>query len=297
MPILEVRHLTKRWPTGRLALDDVSFDMHEGEILGLLGHNGAGKSTIMGITLGMVRPDAGEVRIGGRSVQRDRGGALRQIGAIYEAAVFYDYLSGWQNLRVFCSLSGWWDEAEVKQVVRMVNLTRAIHQKTATYSHGMRQRLALAQALLPRPRLLLLDEPTDGLDPEGILEFRQLILHLREHHGLTIMLNSHLLGEVEQMCDRCVIMKDGRKMFEGAVPSQEKTRRIYQLETNDMGLAREVLARAGAVMDKNGIVEVPTAMEPHELAAILVHGHVQVTTWQPHKRTLEEFYLGMSSKS
>lgn len=297
MALLEVKHLTKRWPTGRLALDDVSFEVKEGEILGLLGHNGAGKSTIMGITLGMVRPDQGEVRIGGRSVQKDRPGALSQIGAIYEAAHFYDYLSGWQNLRVFCSLSGWWDEAEVKRVVQMVNLTRAIQQKTATYSHGMRQRLALAQALLPQPRMLLLDEPTDGLDPEGIREFRELILHLRKHHGLTIMLNSHLLGEVEQMCDRCVIIKDGKKVFEGAVPSQEKTRRMFQLETNDMGLAREVMERTGAKMDKHGIVEVPMNMEPHELVAALVQGGVQVGSWQSHRRTLEELYMGLSSKS
>jgi ABC-2 type transport system ATP-binding protein len=297
MAILEIKHLTKRWPTGRLALDDVSFEVREGEILGLLGHNGAGKSTIMGITLGMVRPDVGEVRIGGRSVQRDRAAALRQIGAIYEAACFYDYLSGWQNLRVFCSLSGWWDEAEAKNVVKMVNLPRAIHQKTATYSHGMRQRLALAQALLPRPRMLLLDEPTDGLDPEGIREFRELILHLRQHHGLTIMLNSHLLGEVEQMCDRCVIIKDGRKVFEGSVPSQEKTRRSFQLETDDMGLAREVMDRAGAKMDKHGLVEVPLKMEPHDLVAALVHGGVKVNLWQPHRRTLEELYMGLSSKT
>ena len=297
MALLEVRHLTKRWPTGRLALDDVSFEVQQGEILGLLGHNGAGKSTIMGITLGMVRPDTGEVRIGGRSVQKDRSGALQQIGAIYEAAVFYDYLSGWQNLRVLCSLSGWWVEAEVKRVVQMVNLNRAIHQKTATYSHGMRQRLALAQALLPQPKILLLDEPTDGLDPEGIREFRELILHLRQHQGMTIMLNSHLLGEIEQMCDRCVIIKDGKKVFAGPVPSQEKTRRIFQLETSDIGLAREVLDRAGATMDKHGIVEVPLNMEPHDLVAALVRGNVQVSAWQPHRRTLEELYMGLSSKS
>jgi len=297
MALLEVRHLTKRWPTGRLALDDVSFQVKEGEILGLLGHNGAGKSTIMGITLGMVRPDLGEVRIGGHSVQQARGQALQQIGAIYEAAVFYEYLSGWQNLRVLCSLSGWWDEAEVKRVVQMVNLTRAIQQKAATYSHGMRQRLALAQALLPQPKILLLDEPTDGLDPEGIREFRELILHLRKQHGLTIMLNSHLLGEIEQMCDRCVILKDGKKVYEGPVPSQEKSKRLCQLETTDIGLAREVLDRSGATMDKHGIVEVPQNMEPHELVAALVNGKVQVNAWQPHHRTLEELYMGLSSKS
>jgi ABC-2 type transport system ATP-binding protein len=145
--------------------------------------------------------------------------------------------------------------------------------------------------------MLLLDEPTDGLDPEGIREFRELILHLRKHHGLTIMLNSHLLGEVEQMCDRCVIIKDGKKVFEGTVPSQEKTRRMFQLETNDMGLAREVMDRTGAKMDKHGIVEVPMSMEPHDLVAALVQGGAQVQSWQPHRRTLEELYMGLSSKS
>ena len=297
MALLDFKSLTKRWPTGRLALDDVSFEVREGEILGLLGHNGAGKSTIMGITLGMVRPDAGEVRIGGRSVQKDRAGALRQIGAIYEAACFYDYLSGWQNLRVFCSLSGWWDEAEARRVVEMVRLSKAIHQKTGTYSHGMRQRLALAQALMPQPRILLLDEPTDGLDPEGILEFRERILILRKEHGITIMLNSHLLGEVEQMCDRCVIIKEGRKVYEGVVPSQEKSRRLFRLQTPDIGLAREMIARAGASMDKQGIVEVPVEMQPHQLVSALVAGGVPVDVWQPYHRTLEELYMGLSVRS
>ena len=147
MALLDFKHLTKRWPTGRLALDDVSFEVREGEILGLLGHNGAGKSTIMGITLGMVRPDAGEVRIGGRSVQKDRAGALRQIGAIYEAACFYDYLSGWQNLRVFCSLSGWWDEAEARRAVETVQeVSREMEQieQGAHEADGMMQRISAA---------------------------------------------------------------------------------------------------------------------------------------------------------
>jgi ABC-2 type transport system ATP-binding protein len=161
----------------------------------------------------------------------------------------------------------------------------------------MRQRLALAQAMLPQPKILLLDEPTDGLDPEGIREFRELILHLRKHQGLTIMLNSHLLAEVEQMCDRCVIIKDGKKVFEGPVPSQEKTRRMFQLETTDLGLAREIMDRAGATMDKHGVVEVPLNMEPHELVAALVRGGVHVNAWQPHRRTLEQLYMGLSSKS
>ena len=239
MAVLEVRNLTKRWRNDRLALDDVSFELRQGEILGLLGHNGAGKSTILGITLGMVRPDAGEVRIGGYSVQEQRAKALQSIGAIYEAAHFYDYLTGWQNLRVLCSLSGWWDEAEARRVLKLVNLGERATHKTGTYSHGMRQRLALAQALLPRPKVLLLDEPTDGLDPEGIREFREFVLRLRAEFGMTLLINSHLLGEVEQMCDRCVILKQGKKMYEGPVPSQEKKTRQYVLKTADLAKARE----------------------------------------------------------
>ncbi len=296
MALLEVRHLTKRWPNGRLALDDVSFEMRQGEILGLLGHNGAGKSTILGITLGMVRPDEGEVSIAGHSVQQQRSQALSHVGAIYEAAHFYDYLTGWQNLRVLCSLSGWWDEEEARRVLKLVNLADRAHHKTKTYSHGMRQRLALAQALLPRPKCLLLDEPTDGLDPEGIREFREFVLKLRSDFGMTILLNSHLLVEVEQMCDRCVILKQGRKMYEGPVPSREKKQGVYHLETPDLAKAREAISQAGAVMDPvSRIVTLPDYLNGPQMLKTLVESQVRVESWQPHMPTLEEFYLGKTS--
>ena len=129
------------------------------------------------------------------------------------------------------------------------------------------------------------------------LEFRERILILRKEHGITIMLNSHLLGEVEQMCDRCVIIKEGRKVYEGVVPSQEKSRRLFRLQTPDIGLAREMIARAGASMDKQGIVEVPVEMQPHQLVSALVAGGVPVDVWQPYHRTLEELYMGLSVRS
>ncbi len=295
MALLEVRNLRKRWPNGRLALDDVSFEMRQGEILGLLGHNGAGKSTILGITLGMVRPDEGEVRIAGCSVQHDRARALSHVGAIYEAAHFYDYLTGWQNLRVLCSLSGWWDEEEARRVLKLVNLGDRAKHKTKTYSHGMRQRLALAQALLPLPKCLLLDEPTDGLDPEGIREFREFVLKLRSELGVTILLNSHLLVEVEQMCDRCVILKQGRKMYEGPVPSQEKKHGVYHLMTRDLAKAREAVSHLGVAFDPvTNLMELPPHLVGHELLKTLVEAGVRVDSWQPHKPTLEEFYLGLT---
>jgi ABC-2 type transport system ATP-binding protein len=291
--LIEARGLRKQWKHGKLALDDVSFTVNSGEILGLLGHNGAGKSTVMGIMLGMVRPDAGEARIAGVSVQRERGAALRNIGAIYEAASFYDYLTGWQNLRALCSLSGWWDEDEVRRVLRLVRLHDRADAKAGTYSHGMRQRLALAQALLPMPRCLLLDEPTDGLDPEGITEFREFILQLREEQGLTILLNSHLLGEVEQMCDRCVILREGKKVFEGPVPGRGEEKERYRLESPDLMEARVVCARLELNMDREGLVELPADREGHEVLRELVEGGVRVASWGLHKQSLEELYLGL----
>lgn len=297
MALIQVSNLTKRWSRGgRLALDRVEFEVRHGEILGLLGHNGAGKSTIMGITLGMVKPDEGEVRIGGKSVHEDRAGALRQVGAIYEAPVFYDYLTGWQNLKALCALSGWWNESEVRRILKLVQLDKRAHHKAGTYSHGMRQRLALAQALLPQPKCLLLDEPTDGLDPEGILEFREFILRLRADFGMTIMLNSHLLSEVDQMCDRCVILKEGRKVYEGPVPSREKTQTIYELQTPDMSGAREVCARAGVTLEPNGTVDLPPHLLGPELVKKLVEAGVRIESWRPHRRTLEDFYMGLTTR-
>lgn len=297
MPLIEVQHLTKHWRADKPALDDVSFDVGYGQIVGLLGHNGAGKSTVLGITLGMVRPDAGEVRIGGQSVQRNRAQALQQIGAIFETAVFYDYLTGWQNLRVLCSLSGYWDEKEAKRVLGMVNLLERAEHKTSTYSHGMKQRLALAQALLPRPKCLLLDEPTDGLDPEGIREFRKFILKLRDESGMTILLNSHLLAEVELMCDRCVILKQGRKVYEGPVPSKSDARPRFQLDTPDMETARSVAGRCGASIHTDGSVDLPPDILGHEFVKRLVESGVRINAWQQQKRTLEDCYLELTDSA
>jgi ABC-2 type transport system ATP-binding protein len=292
--MIEALNLTKRYRGDtRQALRDVSFEVPQGQIVGLLGHNGAGKSTVMGIMLGMVFPDEGEVRIGGISVQQERTRALRQIGAIFEAAVFYDYLTGWQNLRALCALSGWWDEREVARVLEMVNLVNAAKRKTGTYSHGMRQRLALAQALLPRPSVLLLDEPTDGLDPEGIREFRETVLRLKREWGMTILLNSHLLSEVEQMCDRCVILKEGRKVFDGVLASKSRGRR-FELKTPSIREADAVANRLGAAINKKGSVELPAGVEGHEFLKALVEGGVQIDSWAPEKQSLEETYLELT---
>ncbi len=292
--MISVNNLSKRFVRTRAALDDVSFEVKEKEIVGLLGHNGAGKSTVLGIMLGMVRPSAGEVFIGGHSVQKDRSGALRQIGAIFEAPSFYEYMSGWDNLRALCALSGWWDEKEVWRVLELVNLKDRVRSKVSTYSHGMKQRLALAQALLPEPKCLLLDEPTDGLDPEGIHEFRATVLKLRAEHGLTILLNSHLLSEVEQMCDRCIILREGKKVYEGPVQSSAQEHPRFKLDTADLELARKVATAAGVSFIDDRTVEIANGLGGPELLACFVQAGVRVEAWTPQHKTLEDWYLELT---
>ena len=289
--ILEASHLSKSFG-GKPALRDLSFTVRRGEIFGLLGHNGAGKSTALGIFLGMVEPDGGEARIVGASVQRKRARALRQAGAIFESPAFYDYLSGMDNLKVLMSYSGGFDAEAALRVVEEVNLGDRIHSRVSTYSHGMRQRLALAQALLPEPKLLLLDEPTDGLDPEGIKWFRDFILRLREERGMTVLFNSHLLSEVEQMCYRVAIVRQGRKVYDGRLEGIADEEMTLEIEADPVELARACYGRLGGrELAEEGRVSFPEGTDPAVVARELVEAGVNLRRLTPLRRSLEDVYL------
>ena len=214
--MIQLRHVIKKF-SGRTAVDDLSFTVPRGEIFGLLGHNGAGKSTAIGMMLGQVWPTGGTVEICGHDVQVNRRAALMRVGAIFEAPVFYDYLSGRSNLEILSTYTAPTSKARIHEVIDWVGLTGRQQSKVRTYSHGMRARLALAQALLPNPELLILDEPSDGLDPEGIHEMRQTILRLQRELGLTILLSSHLLNEVEQLCTRIAVLQQGKKFMKATL--------------------------------------------------------------------------------
>lgn len=291
--MLEVTGLVKAFG-GKPALRGVSFSVAEGEIFGLLGHNGAGKSTALGIILGMVEPDAGEARIAGVSVQRTRASALCQAGAIFESPAFYDYLSGWRNLQVLMSYSGGFDAGRAGEVVEQVGLSSRIHSKVSTYSHGMRQRLALAQALLPEPRVLLLDEPTDGLDPEGIKWFRDFVLRLRDERGMTILFNSHLLAEVEQMCDRVAIIRQGELVYDGGLEGIADERLILRLDARPAGLVGEVCGALGGEQIGDGRVIFPEQTDPAEVARRLVGSGAELREMTRVRRSLEDVYLEVS---
>ena len=294
--ILEAANLSKSFG-GKPALRDLSFTVREGEIFGLLGHNGAGKSTALGILLGMVEPDHGEARIGGQSVQRKRANALRCAGAIFESPAFYDYLSGWNNLKVLMSYSGGFEKGAALRVVEEVGLKDRIHSRVSTYSHGMRQRLALAQALLPEPRLLLLDEPTDGLDPEGIKWFRDFILGLRETRGITVLFNSHLLSEVEQMCDRVAIVRQGRKVYDGRLGGIADEQVTLEIEADPSAQAAMCYQRLGGKKEEGSSrVVFPEGTDPADVAGELVGAGVALRKLTPVRRSLEDVYLEVSSR-
>jgi len=200
---------------GKPALHGLSLEVPQGEIFGLLGHNGAGKSTALASCSVMCIRMPGKRLSEASPCRSNRAAALANTGAIFEAPRFYDYMSGWENLRIFSAYTSCVSASEMRDAVATVALTARIHDRVQTYSQGMRQRLGLAQALLPAPKLILLDEPTNGLDPEGIHEMRELIKKLNRERGITVLFCSHLLSEVEQLCDRVAVIKAGRKIFDG----------------------------------------------------------------------------------
>ena len=279
----------------RVAVDDLNLHVPRGEIFGLLGHNGAGKSTAIGMMLGQVWPTQGEVYVCGHDVTRRRALALQKVGAIFETPAFYDYLSGWRNLEVLSHYSGPTSRQRIRDVIDWVGLTGREKSKVKTYSHGMRARLALAQALLPQPELLILDEPGDGLDPEGIHELRQTIRRLHRELGLTIFLSSHLLNEVEQLCTRIAVMNQGRKVFDGPLADVKQAKNWVRLRVDDFSQAARALRGENLIVDERDgqFVALASNVGTDRVVRRLVEQGIAVYEIAPNEQTLEEFYLGL----
>jgi ABC-2 type transport system ATP-binding protein len=293
-PLIELRALRKIFGQ-RVALDSLHLTVPRGEIFGLLGHNGAGKSTAIGMMLGQVWPTSGDVLVCGHDVTRERGQALQRVGAIFETPVFYDYLSGYRNLEVLAQYSAPVSRQRLLEVIEWVGLGGREQSKVKTYSHGMRTRLALAQALLPNPELLILDEPADGLDPEGIHELRHTIQRLNSELNLTILLSSHLLNEVEQLCTRIAVLRQGRKVFEGTVGQATCSGHWLRLRVNDFPAAVRVLESAQLIThtrDSEAVALRPGA-EAADVVGVLVIAGLRVQEITPEGTTLEAFYLSL----
>ncbi|MFX3625049.1 MAG: ABC transporter ATP-binding protein [Ectobacillus sp.] len=208
-PVLSVQNV-KKTIGKKTIVEHISFDVYEGEVFGFLGPNGAGKTTTIRMLVGLIKPTEGKISISGYDVKAEFRQAMRHIGSIVENPELYTYLTGWENLKQFARMLGDVDDGRIHEIVRMVNLEQRIHDKVKTYSLGMKQRLGIAQALLGNPKLLILDEPTNGLDPAGIRELREFVHRLVEEQNISVFISSHLLSEVQMMCDRVAIINRGK---------------------------------------------------------------------------------------
>lgn len=300
--IIETKQLTKIYH-GKSAVDHLDLCIPEGSIYGFLGPNGAGKSTTMKMLLGLIRRDGGFIRINGVDLEdRTRISILRQVGSLVEAPSYYGNLTAYENLKISCMLREL-PFQEIDRVLSIVRLQGQKKKKTSHYSLGMKQRLGLANALLGSPKLVLLDEPTNGLDPSGIHEMRELVKSLPTEYGMTVMVSSHLLSEMEQTADHIGIISNGQLIFQDALPilQARSARRIY-LRTSDDTAAITYLREQPHIPELLGLAYTPEEgilipMVPDTLLCqlfrqLMEHG-IDVYRIEEKSQNLEDIYLGM----
>ena len=295
--ILQTERLTKRYRR-RTVVDRLALSVERGDIFGFLGQNGAGKSTVIRMALGLVRPTHGRVLLFGHDMARHPLRALGRVGAIVEAPAFYENFSGYANLRMLAAMSGGAKRKQIEETLDLVGLLNRAHDPVRTYSHGMRQRLGIAQALLPHPEFIILDEPTDGLDPQGIHEIRLLLPRLRDELGLTIMLSSHLLFEVERICNRVAIINEGRLLYQGAIENLIEKEELIKITVEPIEEACQLLSRDPALsVSRNGSNSLYVRMQAEHLPrvnALLVANDIRVMELTPQRATLEDMFMELT---
>lgn len=295
---LQTEALTKRFGA-RTAVDRLTMRVERGDIYGFLGPNGAGKSTTLRMLLGLVRPTSGTIKFQERASGYKYVRARSRIGAIVETPAFYENFSGRRNLQLLASLSGGVESKRVEEVLEIVDLRDRARDPVKTYSYGMRQRLGIAQALLPTPELIILDEPTNGLDPQGIQQTREVIRRLRHEFKLTVLLSSHLLTEIEQLCNRVGVIHEGRLLYEGAPYALITPASRYKLRVDNSSVAFELLSKeTGVTVSRNGAdflrIDADGERIPLLNAALVTQG-IKVYELSPAQESLEEAFLRLTS--
>ena len=295
---LQTEQLTKRFRS-RTAVDRLTMRVERGDIYGFLGPNGAGKSTTLRMLLGLVRPTSGVIKFPVRASGWEYLKARSRVGAIIETPAFYENFSGRRNLQLLASLSGGVLTKRVEEVLDLVDLRERAGDPVKVYSYGMRQRLGIAQALLPTPELIILDEPTNGLDPQGIQQTRTIIRRLRDEFSLTILLSSHLLSEIEQLCNRVGIIHEGRLLYEGAPEALVAPTSLYKVRVDDLSKAFELLSsKTGVTVSRNGSsflrLDTETENVPDVNALLVAHG-IKVYELSPDQESLEEAFLRLTA--
>ncbi|QGQ98518.1 ABC transporter ATP-binding protein [Paenibacillus psychroresistens] len=295
--IVQLKNVTKKIGS-KTIIDGLSFEVPKGEVFGFLGPNGAGKTTTIRMMVGLMRITEGEILIDGHSITKDFEKAISKVGAIVENPEMYKYLTGYQNLVHFARMSAGVTKERIQEVIKLVALENRINDKVKTYSLGMRQRLGVAQALLARPSLLILDEPTNGLDPAGIRELRDYLRKLTQEEGISVVVSSHLLSEMELMCDRVAIIQNGKlidvRLIKEYTNDGDKSKVVF--EVNDKELAIRVLATSPftATTIPDGLEFAIDRDQIAELNTLLVYGGVKVYSIKTITQTLEDKFLEMT---
>lgn len=294
MQIIETEHLTKYYGKTPV-VDSLSLSVPEGSVYGFIGPNGAGKSTTMKMLLGLVKPSSGSIRLLGKSMtQQNRLSLLRQTGSLIESPACYGHLTGEENLQILAELKKV-PERNIDRVLEIVELTGSRRRKVQQYSLGMRQRLGIAQALLGNPKLLILDEPTNGLDPSGIQQMRSLIKGMPNRCGATVLISSHLLGEMEQMVDQVGIINHGRLLFQGELDDLRKhSQGDISLRVLHPEKAAPILGNSARL--ERGVFHLPAMDEARlaELIGCLAAAQAGVVELNRATKTLEEIFLSLT---
>jgi ABC-type multidrug transport system ATPase subunit len=297
--ILQVNHLSKQFNHLK-AVDDLSFTVNEGDVYGFLGQNGAGKSTTIRMMLTLITPTAGSIDILGKNVNEHRNEVLRQVGAVIERPDLYKYLSAYDNLAIFAKLSGL---KVTKQLImdqlEKVGLHTRAQSKVKTYSQGMKQRLGIAIALVHDPKLIILDEPTNGLDPQGIADMRRLIISLSKELGKTVIVSSHLLSEIEQMANRMIIIHKGKKITEGDVKQMmDPAKTIVDIDTTNnthsLALLQQSLYASLLQNNEGGIRMQMNKNDIPSLIQWMSEAGIPILSVQP-RHSLEDYFLSLTN--
>ena len=294
--ILETRQLTKTYRKTDV-VKNVNLCIQEGEIYGFLGPNGAGKTTTIRMLLGLINPTKGETRIFGKDLKSNRLDILRNVGSLVESPSYYPHLTGEENLEAIRKILNV-PKSNIDDVLEMVRLTKMADKKAGEYSLGMKQRLGIAAALLGYPKLVILDEPTNGLDPAGILEIRELILRLPCDYGITVMISSHLLSEIEQVATQVGIIANGEMLFQDAIGelrSKADTKIVFSTSNTDGAL--DIFSREGveAVKTQRGLmIEDRTDMEISRLARKLFENEIDIFRIYDESKSLEDIFLDIT---
>jgi ABC-2 type transport system ATP-binding protein len=296
--ILRTTNLLKKYKDKEV-ITDVNMSIKKGEIYGFLGPNGAGKTTIMKMMLNLIKPNSGEIEIFGDKLNAKSYETLKRIGSIIEYPVFYDKLTGRENLELHCEYLGYYDKSVIDKAIKLVNLTKIDNKAVKDFSLGMKQRLGIARAIITKPELLILDEPINGLDPIGIKEIRDILKMLNKEYGITILISSHILGEIEQIADTIGIINNGKLIEEVSMESiRENNTEYIEIITKDCIRATYILENDlhisnFKVIDNTAIRIYDLELSQKDISKTLILNEVEIEAINRKNNTLEDYFLNL----